>query len=74
MPTHTHTDAGHAHTVGSRVNPTAFGDWHLAVANGSGYFYNFPENTGYANIQNAGSSQAFSLLQPSRAALLVIKT
>ena len=76
MPSHNHgvNDPGHSHYLAWLNN--------INVANFSGAYGSVGSNTaGYTNaavtgisIQNAGSNAAFSLLQPSRAALLVIKT
>lgn len=70
---HTHIQDAHSHGVGIEYNVSISGASSPRLASNPAYA-NAYTNAVAATNQNTGSSQAFNVIQPTRAALLVIKT
>ena len=79
MPAHTHTQDAHLHYSYSGTNfitDLGAGNQVVTAAGGNFGFRTYVPYTNYATAtnQNTGGGGSFGLLQPSRSALLVIKT
>ena len=67
MPSHTHTDSGHTHTITFPTATYATTGGGTLYGNGAGAFGTFPSgtNSGTANIQNTGNSAAMLVQSPA---------
>ena len=88
MPSHTHVQDAHSHTGGDYGHTHPVWGWNGGDGNGVDWATNGERRdptvgTGYANVyinsttatnQSTGGGGSHSVAQPSRAALLVIKT
>lgn len=72
MPSHSHTDSGHAHSIQYQSGPTGSGTyWDSSYYGGPSTSNNI--DTGYANIQSTGGGGAHNNVQPYVAVYYIMK-
>ena len=64
MPSHTHTQNAHSHTIGSLARYTISGKASAAVGDGSGNVQNYKTGSTTATNQNTGGGQAHNNMPP----------
>ena len=64
MPSHTHTQNAHTHTIGSLARYAATGKSVAAVGDGYGNFQNYHTGSTTATNQNTGGGQAHNNMPP----------
>lgn len=64
MPSHTHTQNAHSHTIGSLARYTISGNGNAAVGDGYGNTQNYKTSSTTATNKNTGGGQAHNNMPP----------